>query len=122
MDHEIRDAREEDGAAMVALLPRLASFGAPPEAVLSFSFWSDALGGDPAVVGSTLRLNGTVATVVGVAPQGFSGHFIGFPSDLWLPITAAVISYEGRQMSFTPGVFIGKANTTAKSLAIIGKP
>ena len=39
--------------------------------VLSHGFWTSRLGGDPTVVGETLRLDGRPAVVRGVAPSGF---------------------------------------------------
>jgi predicted permease len=70
-------------------------FGEEPTVVLSHAFWLSSLGGDPAVLGRTIRLDGHAATVVGVGPEGFSGHFIGFPSDLWLPLSAAGVLING---------------------------
>jgi predicted permease len=63
--------------------------GGSPVAVVSHSLWQRRLGGDPAVVGRTIRLNGFPFTVVGVAPEGFQGHFVGFPFDVWVPLTMA---------------------------------
>jgi putative ABC transport system permease protein len=52
-------------------------------AVLSHGLWQRRFGSDPDVVGKTLRLNGEVVSIVGVAPPGFR-----FPRelDLWAPI------------------------------------
>jgi predicted permease len=55
-------------------------------AVISHSYWQRRLGGVGDVVGHTLSLNGTTYTIVGVAPRGFSGEWIGQPSDVWIPI------------------------------------
>jgi predicted permease len=65
------------------------AFGEPPVAVLAHGFWQDALGGDPSVLGSALQLGGRAVTVIGVGPPGFAGHFIGFRSDMWLPMSGA---------------------------------
>ena len=40
--------------------------GAASVVVLSYEFWNDHFGGDPRIVGSTLRLNDKVSTVIGV--------------------------------------------------------
>ncbi|MCA9739492.1 MAG: ABC transporter permease, partial [Gemmatimonadetes bacterium] len=64
-----------------------AGFGADPSAILSHATWERAFGGDPGVVGRSVTLEGRAFTVVGVAPQGFSGHFIGFPVDAWVPLS-----------------------------------
>ena len=45
--------------------------GAPPVAVVSAGFWQTQMGGDPSVLGRTLKLDGTAFTVVGVLPPGF---------------------------------------------------
>lgn len=44
--------------------------GAPPVAILSYSLWRD-LGEDAHIVGSTLVLDGTPRTIIGVMPQSF---------------------------------------------------
>lgn len=44
--------------------------GVAPIAVLSYGFWRE-LGGDPAIVGQRLKLDGVVREVVGVMPKGF---------------------------------------------------
>ena len=41
-------------------------------AVLSHLLWRERFGGDPAVVGSTIKLDSEPYTVVGVAPSGFN--------------------------------------------------
>ncbi len=43
-----------------------------PVVVASYPFWQ-RMGGRPDFIGSTLRLNGNTHTVIGIAPQGFSG-------------------------------------------------
>ena len=55
--------------------------------VLSYTFWKQKLGGDAGVIGKTLMLNGAAFTVVGVAPQGFSGLMVGMQPDFWAPMT-----------------------------------
>lgn len=75
--------------------PPEARFGEPPGVVLAHAHWTAAFGADPDVVGRTLLVDGVTATVIGVGPPGFAGHFIGFPVDLWLPITAAVPLVNG---------------------------
>lgn len=45
--------------------------GAPLTVVLGHGLWTRAFGGNPNVVGTTVRLNGEPATVSGVMPEGF---------------------------------------------------
>ena len=57
-------------------------------AVLDHGFWRREFGGDRAVLGRELTLGDHRYTVVGVAPEGFTGVDLA-PVDLWLPIAAA---------------------------------
>ena len=54
-----RDLVDSDGAK-----------GAPTVAVLSYEGWQTFFGGDPKVVGKTMRIGGDPTTVVGVLPPG----------------------------------------------------
>jgi len=40
-------------------------------AVIGYGLWQQLFGGDPKVLGTTIRLNGNPLTIVGVAPPGF---------------------------------------------------
>ena len=59
---------------------------AHPVVVLSHDFWQNRLGGDPAVVGRTVRINNYPMTVVGVAESGFRGMDWLQPPSLWVPM------------------------------------
>src|SRR5262245_27311018 len=59
--------------------------GAAPVAVVSHHLWQNRLGGDPALIGKTITLNGHRFTVVGVAAAGFIGPFVMAAVDLWVP-------------------------------------
>jgi predicted permease len=63
--------------------------GASPVVVVSHAFWTSRLGGDPAAIGQSVRVNGFPFTVVGVAERGFGGHFVGFAVDAWVPLAMA---------------------------------
>jgi predicted permease len=56
-------------------------------AVLQYSFWQNRFAGDPSIVGSTIRLNGTPFTVVGISVPGFEGTNVGIPTHIWAPVT-----------------------------------
>ena len=47
--------------------------GRDPVVVVSNSFWKSQLGADPSIVGRQVRLNGIAFTVIGVAPEAFTG-------------------------------------------------
>lgn len=59
----------------------------PRVAVLSHTTWQRRFGGDPALVGGALIVNGQPFTVVGVAEAGFQGHAAALQVDLWLPLS-----------------------------------
>ena len=56
-----------------------------PVVVASYSLWQ-RMGGRSDFVGSTLRVNGRPHTVIGVAPEGFSGISALIAPELWLPL------------------------------------
>jgi predicted permease len=60
--------------------------GAHPYVILSYDFWQRRFGGDKAVLGRSITLNGARFTIVGVAPRGFHGISVGTSTDLFLPI------------------------------------
>ena len=63
-------------------------------AVIGYALWQEAAGGDPRALGSTIRLNGTPLTVIGVAPKGFD-----YPgkSVVWTP---SVHDFDRRKYGF----------------------
>ena len=60
--------------------------GAHPVAVLGHGYWQRRFGGDPSVVGETLRLGGRPYEIVGVAPAAYTGSLRGIVPDLYLPL------------------------------------
>jgi predicted permease len=57
-----------------------------PVAVLQYDFWRNRFGGRREVVGSTIRLNGSPFTVIGVGAPDFEGTDVGLPTNLWVPV------------------------------------
>ena len=57
--------------------------GAPAVVILGNGIWKNRYGGDPSIVGRSIKINDIVSTVIGVMPEGFK-----FPNnaDLWLPL------------------------------------
>lgn len=55
-------------------------------AVLQYDFWRTRFAGNPGMVGSTIRLNGTPFTVAGIAAPGFEGTDAGLPTKIWVPV------------------------------------
>src|SRR5215210_3465160 len=61
--------------------------GANPVAVLSYGLWQKRFGGDPNVVGTSVKLKGQPFTIVGVAPGRFTGTDLGRAPDIWVPMS-----------------------------------
>ena len=71
-----------------------------PGAVISYSFWQRELGGDTAVIGRKLTLNGHIVEIIGMTPAGFSGVEIGRSYDVAVPICSqAVLWSEGNWLN-----------------------
>ena len=58
-------------------------------AVVSHALWRRAFDADPLVEGRTITVDGSVYTIVGVAPERFTGLSI-FSFDLWVPLADSV--------------------------------
>jgi len=58
---------------------------AHPLTVISYQLWQGRFKGDPQIIGKTQRLNNVVHTIVGVAPEGFYGTFVGWAMQFWVP-------------------------------------
>lgn len=68
---------------------------AHPVTVISYWLWKERYKGDPAIVGKTQLLNGVPHTIVGVAPEGFYGTFVGYPIQFWVPVSMQEIFNAG---------------------------
>src|SRR6202521_1492958 len=58
---------------------------AHPVAVISYQLWQNRFKSDPQIVGKTQRLNNVPHTIIGVAPEGFYGTFVGWAMHFWVP-------------------------------------
>jgi len=57
-----------------------------PAGLISENYWQKRFGGDAAVLGKTVRLNGVAVTIVGITPHNFVGTSVEAP-DFWLPLS-----------------------------------
>src|SRR5262249_29489195 len=55
-------------------------------AILDHSEWLSYFGGDPAVVGRTVKIDGEPTTIIGVMPQQFSSLFLWGPTNIFRPM------------------------------------
>jgi predicted permease len=67
---------------------------AHPVTVISYQLWQGRFKGDPQIIGKTQRFDGVLHTIVGVAPQGFYGTFVGWAMQFWVPASMEEI-FEG---------------------------
>ena len=65
--------------------------GAEPVLLIGHHVWQKRYGGDPGVVGRTVRVNSEPATLIGVLPEGFR-----FPvaEDAWMPLVPETAEHE----------------------------
>jgi predicted permease len=60
---------------------------AHPVTVISYQMWQDRFHGDPGIIGRTQMMNGMLHTIIGVAPEGFYGTFVGRAMQFWVPVS-----------------------------------
>jgi macrolide transport system ATP-binding/permease protein len=68
---------------------------AHPVTVISYQLWKARFNGDPKIIGKTQRLDGVVHTIVGVAPEGFYGTFVGWGMQFWVPASMEEVFEAG---------------------------
>ena len=91
---------------------------AHPVTVISYQMWQERFHGDPAVIGKTQVLAGLPHTIVGVAPNGFFGTFVGYAFQFWVPVSmqtqfdAGVYKLEDRGARWIEGFARPKSGVT----------
>jgi predicted permease len=55
--------------------------------VISHGYWKSHYHSAPSAIGSTMRINGTPFTIIGVASEGFHGMRAGLDYEFWVPLT-----------------------------------
>ena len=101
-----------------------------PVTVISYWLWRERLHSDPDIIGKKQLLNGVPHTIVGVAPPGFYGTFVGYPMQFWVPVsmqekfTGGSYKLEDRGETWIegfarlkPGVSIEQAQSELSTLA-----
>ena len=94
--------------------------GAPHVALLGYDLWQRRFGGDPAVIGRTVKLNDDTFTIVGVAPRRF--HIDGKPAGVYAPIAQDPADRK-RYLPVTaygrlrPGVSLAQAQSEMDAIA-----
>ena len=70
--------------------------------VLGYGLWQSQFGGDPNIVGKTIRLDDTARVVIGVMPAGF--HFPTPNVQLWTPLILREDDYADRDDTYLQAV------------------
>ena len=103
---------------------------AHPVTVISYQMWQDRFHGDPSIIGQTQPLNGLPFTIIGVAPKGFYGTFVGYAFQFWVPASmqpqfdAGIYKLEDRGarwiegfVRLKPGVTLEQAQAEMSAVA-----
>ena len=75
-----------------------------PVAVMSHAVWKGRFHGDPSIVGSTVAINGRAFTLIGIAPPGFNGTFMGLGMGMWVPLAMQKTIVPGADRLTSRGV------------------
>lgn len=73
----------------------VAAPGSGTVAIVSDGFWRRRFGATPDVLAKTIELGGIQVAVVGVAAAGFAGHSVGYPTEVWIPLTMQPVLLPG---------------------------
>ncbi|HYV31984.1 MAG TPA: ABC transporter permease [Candidatus Binatia bacterium] len=104
-------------------LPEEETLGRDHEVVLSYGLWRRRYGGDVALVGRTIKIDGEDFTVVGVMPREFRWQFWSGPRQLWVPVGYTKTDYHRDENSFIafarlkPGVTVAQARAEMATIA-----
>jgi predicted permease len=70
--------------------------GGSPIAIISYEFWKQHFGLNPAALGETIQIRDKAFEIVGVTPPGFFGETVGEAPDIWVPIMMEQTIYPGK--------------------------
>ena len=74
--------------------------GSDPVVVLGYRYWQTRFGGDPGVLGKSVKLNGVPAVIIGVAPEGFHGTFTFLDMQAYLPLGLQTVPAAEQDTNF----------------------
>ena len=110
-----RDITDADGARE-----------APPTFVMSDRMWKEQFNRDPRVLGMTLKLNGTVRTLIAITPPRFALHNadVFFPTTITADLTDTLVGGSGQRplsvwtyARLKPGVTLDQAAADLEAIA-----
>ena len=96
--------------------------GGHPVAMLSAGYWKRRFAGDPAIVGSTIRIFGTPFTVIGVTREEFFGTEIGRAPEIFVPMMMqSVVMPSEENLLANPRMFRTWIQTLARVKPGVGR-
>jgi predicted permease len=87
--------------------------GEQPVVVLGYSYWQKRFGGNANVIGKQLRVDGQSASIIGVAPRGFSGTQLLVENDIYIPVSSRAIFGQAAGSALT--------DRTARIMNVLGR-
>ncbi len=103
---------------------------AHPVTVISYLTWKQRYNSDPSIIGRTQMLNGVRHTIIGVAPEGFYGTFVGYSFAFWVPASMEEVFDSGGYkledrnarwiegfLKLKPGVTLAQAQAEISAIA-----
>ena len=103
-------------------LPEEEIRGKDHEVVLSYGLWKRHYGGDPGLVGQTIKVDSEDFTVIGVMPREFHWEFLSDQRQLWVPIGYTAGDQYRSSNSFVsfarlkPGVTVEQARSEMEGI------
>jgi len=93
--------------------------GGNPVAVISHSLWQTRFGGNAAIIGKTIILDGKDYTIIGVLPAGF--RFSTTPEEVWTPLAEYLDGGHGGEFLnvialLKPGVTLAQAQADMEAI------
>jgi predicted permease len=92
------------------------SRGTEPVAMISDAFWERWFGRTPDILMKSIDVQGRSYAIVGVAAKPFSGHAVGQPADVWIPLVR-----QPELMPGSPNLLEGRGALETKWLKVVGR-
>ena len=81
-------------------LPEETRPGGAEVAVLSYACWQTRFASDPGLIGRQVRIDGNLATVIGVMPANFAPPLLWGQIDIWRPLILSVAEAQNRDNNY----------------------
>ena len=78
-----------------------ATSGGPAVAVVGYGLWQRRFGGDPAIIGRTVRMDGVPTQIIGIMPKGFDFGGPNAKAEVWVPLQIDLAHGDPGNFSFS---------------------